>query len=67
MLEKTNNIPICPICKKGTKREERYTLRHLIRFPQIYDENGKLQPTIKNSGTTIWHCYNCDEDFEVKE
>lgn len=59
-------IPLCPQCKKGTRRERgpRTTFSQGISKPLIYDANGNVEPREKTSWTKeSWICLECNHQW----
>ena len=62
-LNFTTNIPICPKCKKPTKRKEGGSTSTLAYYPPIYDERGININPDRNITTTTWTCLNCSHEW----
>ena len=57
------DIPICPNCKRPTKRKQGITSCTDMYFPPIYDENGVNINPDRNWYTTEWKCMECGKRF----
>jgi hypothetical protein len=65
-VEFTGQIPICPNCKKPTKRNgSSFGFRTLMYFPPVYDENGNNTNPDRNIETTKYHCLECDKSYSI--
>ncbi len=66
MSELTNGIPICPFCKKPTKRTGGdYCTVTAAYYPPVYDENGVDINPDRNRVTRTYQCLECGERYEV--
>ncbi len=63
--EETNGVPICPNCKKPTKRTGGMGSRTLMYFEPVYNENGINTNPDRNISTTSWNCLECGESYTV--
>ena len=67
MNNKDNQIPICPNCKKGTKRRYLYSTSTLEYNPIIYDENGNVETNGNlNNTEDIYKCLECGTIYSDK-
>ena len=67
-MELTNNIPICPYCKKGTRRTSfgSWTSTNTFAIYTTYDEEGNQIDTEYPIKTTIkYWCHNCNHTYTV--
>ena len=60
------SIPICPECKKPTKRQELDSMTTCLSIPYIYDENDNLIVSNPNITTTRWKCLECGNEWTTK-
>jgi hypothetical protein len=64
-MTNTNGIPICPNCKKPTKRTVGTSTSTCMYFPPIYDENGNNTNPDRNKTTASYTCLECQKDYSV--
>lgn len=62
----TNGIPICPYCKKSTKRRKEQETTTLIYFSPIYNKKGININKDKNIYRDVWICLNCKGVYVVR-
>ena len=58
-------IPICPKCKKPTKRLKGLSITTAVYYPPIYDENGVNINTDANYTTTEYICLECNTSYSA--
>lgn len=61
----TNGIPICPNCKKPTKRTGGFGRTTCAYFKPIYDKNGNNINPDRNTDTMEWTCEDCGKKYTV--
>jgi len=62
----TNGIPICPYCKKPTRRTVGSSSETLMYFCPIYDKEGNNTNPDRNTLTTNWQCLECGKSYQTK-
>jgi len=61
--EETKGIPICPYCRKPTKRQEGISVTTLAYYPPVYDESGRNINPDRNISTRRWRCLECGMEY----
>ena len=61
--KETNGIPICPYCRKPTKRIKGREISTLVHSPPIYNKEGKVINSDRNIYTYIWQCLKCGKEY----
>jgi len=56
-------FPLCPACKKPTKRSPGAASQTLMYFPPIIDENGINTNPDRNWRTEQWTCLECGKTY----
>ena len=65
-VEYTGTIPMCPYCKKPTKRSgSSYSTCTALCYPPAYDENGVNMNPDRNTTTTEYYCEECGRKYSV--
>lgn len=64
-MKNINDITQCPYCKKPTIRTSGEVISTCVYYPPIYDENGVNTNPDRNTSRTVWHCYECKQDYYV--
>lgn len=55
--------PLCPYCKKPTKRKAGIGTVTAMYFEPIYDEEGRNINPDRNWHTTPWYCMKCSGSY----
>ncbi len=64
--ETTNGIPICPYCKKPTKRTETGpTTRTAAYYAPVYDVEGRNTNPDRNITKTFFRCEACNQIYQT--
>ena len=63
--QETNGIPMCPYCKKPTKRTGGMGTTTLAYYPPVYDVDGKNTNPDRNINTSSWKCYSCGKSYSI--
>ena len=58
-----SGLPLCPYCKKPTKRTSSGGSVTMLYFQPIYDENGVNTNPDRNWRSETWHCLECERDY----
>jgi hypothetical protein len=62
-LIERSGIPLCPYCKKPTKRTGGCESITAMYFPPVYDENGNNTNPDRNIRTSNWKCFECENEY----
>ena len=62
----TEILPECPVCKKGTKREDLGGTRTCMGWTPTYDENGTLLNSDPNIFKNAYRCLECKNVYAVE-
>ena len=66
-MEYTNGIPICPYCKKPTKRSGGgMSTCTAVYYPPMYDENGVNTNPDRNTISTEYYCEECGNNYTIR-
>lgn len=64
MVELTNGVPICPHCKKPTRRMASFRMASMVFKPAMWDEDGKRIEQHMDMYET-YKCLECNNSFKV--
>ena len=64
-MEYTKGIPVCPYCKKPTRRQKLGSTKTSRYFPPIYDEEGNNTNPDRNTITVEYYCLECNKPYTV--
>jgi hypothetical protein len=56
-------LPLCPYCKKPTRRSPGASTVTLMYFPPIYDKNGVNTNPDRNWRSSTWSCLECNRNY----
>lgn len=59
------NIPLCPHCKKGTRRTEVMSMTTCMGYSRTYDEMGRDITNNPNTINTTYRCEKCGKNYSV--
>lgn len=65
IVEFTQNIPLCPNCKKPTKRKYEATEVTGMYFKPIYNESGENINPDRNIRTEYYTCSECSKLYKI--
>jgi len=65
-IEHTNGIPICPNCKKPTRRQLIDSSATCAYYPPVYDEEGNNVNPDRNIITNKYQCIACGHVYDLR-
>lgn len=63
----TNGIPMCPYCRKPTKRTAGGVSSTCVYYPPVYDAMGNNTNPDRNSFFTSYKCFECNGSYSSTE